>query len=42
MTGAISTTGGGGGDAARTLPLLQPSAFSNAAAATKARDIRLI
>src|SRR5580692_9868096 len=42
MTGATSTTCGGGGAAARTLPLLQPSAWSRRTALTKAIDICFI
>src|SRR6266404_4992687 len=42
MTGATSTIGGGGGAAARTLPLLQPSAWSRRTALTKAVDICFI
>jgi hypothetical protein len=41
MTGATSTTGGEGGAAARTLPLLQPTVFSRSTALTKAVDICL-
>lgn len=42
MTGATSTTGGGGGAEARTLPVLQPSAFSEMTAPTNAVNICLI
>jgi hypothetical protein len=42
MTGATSTTGGEGGAAARTLSLLQPSAFSKSTALTKAVEVCFI
>src|SRR5580700_9753812 len=42
MTGATSTTAGGGGDAARTLSLLHPSAFRRSTALTKPVDICFI
>src|ERR1700722_12361897 len=42
MTGATSTTGGGGGPAARTFPLLQPIAISRSAALTKPANICFI
>src|SRR5207245_6511829 len=42
MTGATSTTGGGGGPAARTLPLLHPSAFRRSTALTKPVNICFI
>jgi hypothetical protein len=42
MTGATLTTVGGGGAAARTLPLLQPMALTNKTAATRPIDIHLM
>src|SRR6266436_7763564 len=42
MTGATSTIGGGGGAAARTLPLLQPRAWSRRTVLIKAVDICFI
>src|SRR4029077_10963546 len=42
MTGATSTTGGGSGAAARTLPLLHPSAFRRSTVLTKPVNICFI
>src|SRR5580704_14458090 len=42
MTGATSTIGGEGGAEARTLPVLQPRAFSSSTALTKTVDICFI